>query len=757
MTRKMRHGSRIRATLVVLATILAMVPLMTAPALAGKPPKNDPPPESTTTTTAAPTATTTFKSVATTGGYYASGTILNVPVPSDATDGDLLIAQITYNASGTITPAAGWNVIDVLTHPNKPIMQGLYWRAATASEPAGYGFTIDSGKYDTATGAIATYTDIDLSDPIDAVAGLASSAGATSVVAPSVTTSQDNTVVIGFFTTRDDGSFISPLGTNERWDVTSAAGVGSIGETVATGADEVVASAGSTGTRTATATASDGGIGHLVALRPAVSTPASETFVQWEDASALQGVPPGQYSGSMEWITNQITGAEDFWRAGFDGSGVDVALIDTGVVPVDGLTWPGKVINGPDLSFESQADNLRYLDTFGHGTHLAGIIAGRDDADTQFKGMAPGARLVNIKVADSQGAADASQVIAAIDWTIQHRYDDGMDIRVINLAYGTNSIQPYQIDPLAHVVEKAWNAGIVVVVAVGNDGNSALLRNPAIDPFVIAVGAAENDSSQISGVSSFSNCGTSERYVDLVAPGRSLLSLRAPGSNADQNFPEAVVADNLFLGSGTSQAAAVVTGAVALLLDQRPELSPDQVKAILMDNADYVQGADFKCQGAGSLNLTAVERDRTPRASAADQTYTASDGTGSLEATRGSNHVYDEGVALTGEIDIMSSPWTGYCPDGTCVETLWNGGDFNGTSWSGTSWSGTSWSGTSWSGATWSGATWSGATWSSKDWTGTSWSGTSWSGTSWSGTSWSGTSWSGGSWSGDTWSGLSWG
>ena len=269
---------------------------------------------------------------------------------------------------------------------------------------------------------------------------------------------------------------------------------------------------------------------------------------------------------------------------------------------------------------------------------------------------------------------------------------------------------------------------------------------------MIAVVAAYNDSNQISGVSSFSSCGTSERFVDLVAPGRSLLSLRAPGSNADQNFPQAVVSDNLFLGSGTSQAAAVVTGAVALLLDQRPELNPDQVKAMLMDNADYVQGADFKCQGAGSLDLTAVERARTPKVSATFQTHTVSDGIGSLEAARGTNHVYDGDLALTGEIDIMSRPWVGYCTDATCVETLWDGGDFNGTSWSGTSWSGTSWSGTSWSGTSWSGTSWSGTSWSSTDWSGTSWSGTSWSGTSWSGTSWSGTSWSGG-----TWSGLSWG
>jgi serine protease AprX len=311
-----------------------------------------------------------------------------------------------------------------------------------------------------------------------------------------------------------------------------------------------------------------------------------------------------------------------------------------------------------------------------------------------------------------------------------------LNIRVISLAYGTDSVQPYQVDPLSHAVERAWHAGIVVVVAAGNDGNAARLRNPAIDPYVIAVGAAENDATHISGVASFSNCGTSERFVDIVAPGRSLLSLRSPGSYADQNYPEAAVSGNYFLGSGTSQAAAVVAGAAALILDQRPELSPDQVKALVMDTADYVQGADFKCQGAGSLNLTAAEKARSPRANSADQTYQVADGTGSLEAARGTNHIYDNGIALTGEMDIMSSPWVGYCNNGTCVSTLWDGGDFNGASWSGASWSGASWSGASWSGASWSGASWSGA--------------------SWSGASWSGASWSGASWSGDTWAGLSW-
>ncbi len=745
MNRRKGAPKRKHTLFVAVATLLASVPLLAAPAIAAKPPKDSPPPETATT----------FKSVDTAGGYFASGATLDLPVPGGTAEGDFLIAQVAYNAAGTIDAPEGWNTIDVATHESKPIMQGLYWRSATSNEPAHYSFTLTSGKGDTVAGAIAAYSGIDLDDPIDAF-GSATTAN-TSVVAPSISTTQADATLISFFTVRDNGSITSPSGTTERWDFYSAGGVGAIGETIAAAADEIASEIGSTGTRAASAQASDGGIAHLVALRPATEAPVtdptspSEPFVQWEDASALAGVPQGQYSGSMTWITNHITGANDFWRAGYDGSGVDVALIDTGVVPVDGLTWPGKVINGADLSFESQADNLRYLDTYGHGTHLAGIIAGRDNADSEFSGMAPGARIVNVKVADSQGAADVSQVIAALDWVVEHRNDMGMNIRVINLAYGTDSVQPYQIDPLSHAVERAWHAGIVVVVAAGNDGNAALLRNPAIDPYVIAVGAAENDSSHIYGVASFSNCGTSDRFVDIVAPGRSLLSLRSPGSYADQYYPEAAVSGGYFLGSGTSQSAAVVAGGVALILDQRPELNPDQVKALLMDTAEHVQGADFKCQGAGSLDLTAAEKARSPRANSADQTYQVADGTGSLEAARGANHVYDNGIALTGEMDIMSSPWVGYCSNGTCVTTLWDGGNFNGASWSGASWSGASWSGASWSGASWSGASWSGASWSSK-----TWSGASWSGASWSGASWSGASWSGASWSGDTWAGLSW-
>src|SRR5205823_4058136 len=192
--------------------------------------------------------------------------------------------------------------------------------------------------------------------------------------------------------------------------------------------------------------------------------------------------------------------------AGYTGKGVDVALIDSGVSPVDGLNLPGKIVYGPDLSLESQAPNLTNFDTFGHGTFMAGLIAGRDASLTTpydqaspsaYRGMAPDARILSVKVATADGGTDVSQVIAAIDWVVQHRRDNGLNIRVLNLSYGTNSTQYYGVDPLAYAVEQAWDAGIVVVAAAGNSGyqtkgSSPALANPAYDKRIIAVGASDS-------------------------------------------------------------------------------------------------------------------------------------------------------------------------------------------------------------------------------------------------------------------------
>lgn len=466
-------------------------------------------------------------------------------------------------------------------------------------------------------------------------------------------------------------------------------------------------------------------------------------------------VPTGWRYDSSATTMDEVRaaiGADWMWSRGYTGDGVGVALVDTGVVPVDGLT-SGNVVNGPDLSFESQADGLRYLDTFGHGTHMAGIIAGSDPGSmldpTRFAGVAPDARLTSLKVASHDGAVDVSQVIAAVDWVVEHRNDDpAHPIRVLNLSYGTDGVQDHQVDPLTHAVENAWRAGIVVVVSGGNAGfGSGKLNNPAYDPHVIAVGAADtNDTAMASDdtVPDFSSRGDDSRRVDVTAPGRSVVSLRNPGSYVDTLFPAARVGDRFFKGSGTSQAAAVVSGAVALLLDQRPGMSPDQVKELLRQTASSMPLADAAGRGAGEVNLAAAGISTVP---AADQTWAQSTGTGSLEAARGSSHVADGDVELTGERDVMgpwhADKWAADSTDGTS----WLGGRWNNRDWTGDCWCASTWAGPGWEGRTWAGRTWAGRTWAGRTWAGRTWAGRTWAGDDWAGRTWAGRTWAGENWS----------
>jgi serine protease AprX len=443
----------------------------------------------------------------------------------------------------------------------------------------------------------------------------------------------------------------------------------------------------------------------------------------------------------------KAVGADQLYARGVTGQGVGVALVDTGVVPVTGLT-AGNVVNGPDLSFESQSPSP-YLDGFGHGTHLAGIIAGNDGTATGFKGIAPNATLLSVRVGAHDGAADVSQVVAAVDWVVQHRNDPGLNIRVLNLAYGTDGTQSPSLDPLAHAVQNAWRAGIVVVVAGGNGGTTRpSVDNPARDPFVLAVGADDTKgttSSLDDVIPAFSTRGSSSRRVDIVAPGQSVASLRDPGSYVDTEYPGAVVDSRFFKGSGTSQAAAVTSGAVALLLQARPELTPDDVKAMLKSTAQPLLQADAAGRGSGLINVAAAASMVRPLIT---QTGTRSTGLGTLEGARGTQHVGDNGVDLTGEQDIFGKAWVPsiWAPAST-AQTAWNGGAWNGSDWTGGCWCGSSWTAATWSSRTWSGTTWSSRTWSSISWDSRTWSSRTWSGSQWTSRTWSSRTWSGSSWS----------
>jgi serine protease AprX len=496
--------------------------------------------------------------------------------------------------------------------------------------------------------------------------------------------------------------------------------------------------------------------------------------------TSVSGAGTAAYDAATDvnsmYSTAQYTGAPSWWDAGYTGKGIDVAVIDSGVAPVPGLDAPGKVVYGPDLSLESQAPNLRNLDTFGHGTFMAGLIAGHD-ADlsapyssapaSAYRGIAPDARIVSLKVATADGGADVSQVIAAIDWVVQHAHDPGLNIRVLNLSYGTNSTQSSGVDPLAYAVEQAWKHGIVVVAAAGNTGyqrgnNAPGLADPAYDPFVLAAGASDSkgtaptsDDAVASFSASSSGCGSCKN-PDVLAPGAHLQGLRVPNSWIDVNHPEGLLDGRYFRGSGTSEAAAILAGAVALVLQKYPAMSPDLVKRFFQTNAVKLASFDSQAQGWGEIRLGKM-LSAAPQWSYTGQNFTSAAGTGSLELARGQDHLNANGVVLGGEQDVFGHAFDAAgLGAAEASGSSWSGGVWNGSTWSGSSWSGSSWSGSSWSGSGWSGSSWSGSSWSGSSWSGSSWSGTTWSGSSWSGSSWSGSSWSGSTWSGNTWASAAW-
>jgi serine protease AprX len=322
---------------------------------------------------------------------------------------------------------------------------------------------------------------------------------------------------------------------------------------------------------------------------------------------------------------------------------------------------------------------------------------------------------------------------------------------VLNLSFGTDSIQDERLDPLSHAVEAAWRNGIVVVVAAGNDGAAYTAMNmPAVNPYVLAVGASDSNGTDGKAddlLAAFSTGGNATRHPDLLAPGRSIASLRVPNSYIDSNYPTGLIATDAyqryFRGSGTSQATAVVSGAAALLLQQRPGLTPDQVKKLLTSTATRLDANKAPlnlnpgAQGAGELDLQKALDAPTP--AGAGQAWAASTGTGSLESSRGSAFVADPttGVELHGEQDITGQKWNG---------ATWAPRALTGTAWSGITWNSRAWSGTGFTGTNWAGSVWTYNPQVTAYWIGGAWTGRSWTGRSWTGRSWTDGYWSSAAW-----------
>ncbi|MEY4229631.1 MAG: hypothetical protein RLZZ362_480 [Actinomycetota bacterium] len=493
-------------------------------------------------------------------------------------------------------------------------------------------------------------------------------------------------------------------------------------------------------------------------------------------AGSAAGAAPAD--GSLYNIVDQI-GARQLWNRGFTGKGINVAVIDTGVAPVDALLGANKVVAMVDLSSEAGVPEAEFLDTYGHGTHMTGIIAGRDPGATAagaaanpdwFMGVAPDAGIVSVKVGDNTGYVDVSQVIAGVDWVTDNA--KALKIRVISLSLGSGSTLPYTSDPLTYAVERAWRAGIVVVVAAGNDGRGMRqVATPANDPYVIAVAAAEKTSTGWK-VPSWATSGDGIRNPDFAAPGASVQSLRAPNSRIDLEHPEGRVtmtdgtlSPTLFKGSGSSQAAAVTAGAAALLLSAKPTLTPNQVKGILRAsaNASFMTPRPENFVGRGLLQLpAALNLALAKSVPAYAQRFPASTGTGSLSDARGGEWVLVNGEPVTGSVTVHGTLWAGPSwpgvrwSGGTWDGAKWTDGTWMGAKWTGAKWTGAKWTGAKWTGAKWTGAKWTGAKWTDASWTSSSWTGAKWTGAKWTGAKWTDASWTGAKWTGAKWTGAKW-
>jgi serine protease AprX len=368
------------------------------------------------------------------------------------------------------------------------------------------------------------------------------------------------------------------------------------------------------------------------------------------------------------------------------GQGVGVALIDTGVTATPDLNG-SRLVQGPDLSSEGDG-----IDHYGHGTFMAGLIAGDGTASANgavhHVGVAPGATLVAVKVAGADGSTTVSKIIAGIGWVVTHR--DAYNIRVLNLSFGIDVPMPYQANALDAASEAAWASGIAVVASAGNEG-AGNVTSPGDDPYVITAGAVDTNgtaSTSNDTVPSWSGTQTFHDYSkpDILAPGVSVVSLRDPGSTIDTQHPEGRVDATYFRGGGTSMSTALVSGAAAILAAHHPNATPDDIKGALVDTGAAIAGS----------NAPAVDLQAADNATASPAWW---------------QHFHlafgDLGIKLHDGMPWTSSRWTA-------------------DNWESSRWTAARWTAARWTAEAWTSARWTAETWTSARWTAVAWPSQSW-------------------------------
>lgn len=307
-------------------------------------------------------------------------------------------------------------------------------------------------------------------------------------------------------------------------------------------------------------------------------------------------------------IAAPAVNAPQVWKNGYLGNGISIAIIDTGVYRHPDLVTPKNRI----IAFKDFINSrVTSYDDNGHGTHCAGDAAGNGaKSKGKYCGPASEANIVSVKALDAKGTGKMSNLLAGIHWCITNKAKYG--IRVISLSIGSQATAAYSKDPLCKAVDKAWQAGIVVCVAAGNEGPMAkTISSPGIDPLVITVGAADDKNTvSVSDdvIAPFSSRGPTRDGLtkpDVVSPGVNIISLRSPGSNLDKAHKDLRVGDYYMSLSGTSMATPICAGAAALILSKKPALKPDDVKHILMGTSHNIT-SNRNSQGAGLIDISAA-------------------------------------------------------------------------------------------------------------------------------------------------------
>src|SRR5438552_6152644 len=448
---------------------------------------------------------------------------------------------------------------------------------------------------------------------------------------------------------------------------------------------------------------------------PSATPPVTQTATTSPDPSPAAAVYPREVK------------ADQAWSQGRTGRGVTVAVLDSGVAADPDLVSPASRI----LASVNFADQRSVADPGGHGTHVAGIIAGNGTRSAgEFVGIAPEANIVDVRVLSSTGSGRISSVVRGIEWVLAHRV--AYNIRVINLSFGAPTPTSYRTDPMSAAVEIAWRRGLVVVAAAGNSGpNRDTVASPGIDPYVITVGAADDHGTvtpRDDTLAPFSSWGTADSNAkpDLLAPGRRIVSIRVQGSALDTPFPDhVVVAHNgsTYLRlSGTSMATPVVSGAVALLLQAQPSLSPDQVKALVV-GATQPFGQDSgmalpdpAAGGTGLLDALAAVRAQASGGAGA---------TGTLPGTTLGTHLANRGLRPADTFArsmfrvLYGSP------------LRWKDPTLGGLAWGSVSWDSVAWDSVAWDNYDWDSIAWDSVAWDTYNSASIAWDSVAWDSIAW--------------------------